>query len=194
MQKFEDQIHLTLEIILNDYRNDRTIDKIKNFDLPDNAILEEILGSLKKIIFPGYFRSHSVKIYTVRNQTSMLLEDVIYKLSKQIAIVLRYDPLYEIAPESEVNKKAQELTLSFFEKIPKIREYIETDVQAAFEGDPAAYNKTEIIYSYPGLFAIFVNRIAHELHLLKVPMIPRIMTEYAHSRTGIDIHPGASIG
>ena len=194
MQKFEDQIHRTLEIILNDYRNDRTIDKIKNFDLPDNAILEEILGSLKKIIFPGYFRSHSVKIYTVRNQTSMLLEDVIYKLSKQIAIVLRYDPLYEIAPESEVNKKAQELTLSFFEKIPKIREYIETDVQAAFEGDPAAYNKTEIIYSYPGLFAIFVNRIAHELHLLKVPMIPRIMTEYAHSRTGIDIHPGASIG
>ena len=194
MQKFEDQIHQMLDVILNDYRNDRTIDKIKNFDLPDNAILEEILGSLKKIIFPGYFRSHSVKIYTVRNQTSMLLEDVIYKLSKQIAIVLRYDPLYEIAPESEVNKKAQELTLLFFEKIPKIREYIETDVQAAFEGDPAAYNKTEIIYCYPGLFAIFVNRIAHELHLLGVPMIPRIMTEYAHSRTGIDIHPGASIG
>lgn len=194
MQKFEDQIHQMLDVILNDYRNDRTIDKIKNFDLPDNAVLEEILGSLKKIIFPGYFRSHSVKIYTVRNQTSMLLEDVIYKLSKQIAIVLRYDPLYEIAPESEVNKKAQELTLSFFEKIPKIREYIETDVQAAFEGDPAAYNKTEIIYCYPGLFAIFVNRIAHELHLLGVPMIPRIMTEHAHSRTGIDIHPGASIG
>ena len=194
MQKFEDRIHQMLDVILNDYRNDRTIDKIKNFDLPDNAVLEEILGSLKKIIFPGYFRSHSVKIYTVRNQTSMLLEDVIYKLSKQIAIVLRYDPLYEIAPESEVNKKAQELTLSFFEKIPKIREYIETDVQAAFEGDPAAYNKTEIIYCYPGLFAIFVNRIAHELHLLGVPMIPRIMTEHAHSRTGIDIHPGASIG
>ena len=194
MQKFEDQIHQMLDVILNDYRNDRTIDKIKNFDLPDNAVLEEILGSLKKIIFPGYFRSHSVKIYTVRNQTSMLLEDVIYKLSKQIAIVLRYDPLYEIAPESEDNKKAQELTLSFFEKIPKIREYIETDVQAAFEGDPAAYNKTEIIYCYPGLFAIFVNRIAHELHLLGVPMIPRIMTEHAHSRTGIDIHPGASIG
>ena len=71
MQKFENQIHETLDLILNDYQNDRTIDKIKNFDLPDNAILEEILGSLKKIIFPGYFRSHSVKIYTVRNQTSM---------------------------------------------------------------------------------------------------------------------------
>ncbi len=194
IQNFEERIQQTLDEILNDYRNNRTIDKIKNFDLPDNAVLEEILHSLKKIIFPGYFRSHSVKIYTVRNQTSMLLEDVIYKLVKQIGIVLRYDPLYEIAPEIEVTKKAQELTLAFLEKIPKIREYIETDVEAAFEGDPAAYNKTEIIYSYPGLYAIFVNRIAHELHLLGVPMIPRIMTEHAHSKTGIDIHPGASIG
>ena len=194
MQNFEEQIHQTLDNILKDYRNDRTIDKIKNFDLPDNAILEEILDSLKKIIFPGYFRNHSVKIYTVRNQTSMLLEDVIYKLVKQISIVLRYDPLYEIAPEIEVTRKAQELTLAFLDNIPKIREYIETDVEAAFEGDPAAYNKTEIIYSYPGLYAIFVNRIAHELHVLGVPMIPRIMTEHAHSKTGIDIHPGATIG
>lgn len=194
MQNFEEQIHQTLDTILNDYQNNRVIDKIKNFDLPDNAILEEILDSLKKIIFPGYFRSHSVKIYTVQNQTSMLLEDVIYKLVKQISIVLRYDPIYESSPESEVTEKAQELTLAFLDQIPKIREYIETDVQAAFDGDPAAYNKTEIIYSYPGLYAIFVNRIAHELHLLGVPMIPRIMTEHAHSKTGIDIHPGATIG
>ncbi len=194
MQNFEQQIHQTLELILNDYNNQRVIDRIKNFDLPDNAVIEKILDSLKKIIFPGYFRSHSVKIYTVRNQTSMLLEDVIYKLTKQIAIVLRYDALYETASEQEVSQKAQELTFSFLEKIPKIREYIETDVQAAFEGDPAADSRTEIIYSYPGLYAIFVNRIAHELHLLKVPMIPRIMTELAHSKTGIDIHPGATIG
>lgn len=194
MQNFEEQIHQVLETILTDYQHDRTIDKIKNFDLPDNAVLEEILHSLKKIIFPGYFRSHSVKIYTVRNQTSMLLEDVIYKLVKQITIVLKYAPIYEHAPEEEVSAKAEEMALAFLNRIPKIREYIETDVQAAFEGDPAAYNKTEIIYCYPGLFAIFVNRIAHELHLLGVPMIPRIMTEYAHSRTGIDIHPGATIG
>ena len=194
MQNFEEKIHHVLDDILTDYQNDRTIDKIKNFDLPDNAVLEEILHSLKKVIFPGYFRSHSVKIYTVRNQTTMLLEDIIYKLVKQISIVLRYDPAYEQAPDSVVSEKAEELTFAFLEKIPQIRAYIETDVQAAFEGDPAAYNRTEIIYCYPGLFAIFVNRIAHELYLLGVPMIPRIMTEHAHSKTGIDIHPGATIG
>jgi len=194
MHNFEEKIHQTLDTILQDYENKRTIDQIKNFDLPDNAVLEEVLESLKKIIFPGYFRSHSVKIYTVRNQTSMLLEDIIYKLAKQISIVLRYTPDYEQASEAEAIAKAEALTFAFLDKIPKIREYIETDVEAAFEGDPAAYNKTEIIYCYPGLYAIFVNRIAHELHLLGVPMIPRIMTEHAHSKTGIDIHPGASIG
>ena len=86
MQNFETKIHEILDVILKDYQNDRTIDKIKNFDLPDNAVLEEILHSLKKIIFPGYFRNHSVKIYTVRNQTSMLLEDVIYKLSNRLQL------------------------------------------------------------------------------------------------------------
>ncbi len=191
---FESKIHDVLENILQDYQGNRTIDQIKNFDLPDNAIIEEILHSLKKIIFPGYFRNHSTKIYTVRNQTSMLLEDVIYKLVKQISIVLRYDPVYENALDEEVTEKSEELTFAFLNKIPKIREYIETDVEAAFEGDPAAYNKTEIIYSYPGLYAIFVNRIAHEFYVLGVPMIPRIMTEHAHSKTGIDIHPGATIG
>lgn len=79
-------------------------------------------------------------------------------------------------------------------KIPLIREYIDTDVQAAFDGDPAAFNKDEIIFSYPGLYAIMVYRIAHQLHILHVPLIPRIMTEFAHGKTGIDIHPGAEIG
>ncbi len=124
----------------------------------------------------------------------MLLEDVIYKLIKQISIVLRYEPDYETAEEAVIQEKAEELTFAFLNQIPKIRAYIETDVQATFDGDPACYNKTEIIYSYPGLFAIMVNRIAHEFYLLGVPMIPRIMTEYAHSKTGIDIHPGAQIG
>ncbi|SEF70248.1 serine O-acetyltransferase [Eubacterium ruminantium] len=94
----------------------------------------------------------------------------------------------------ELNDKAEKLTLEFFKKIPKIREYVDTDIQATFEGDPAAYDKEEIVLSYPGLRATTINRIAHELYLLDVPLIPRIMTEYAHSRTGIDIHPGATLG
>ncbi|MDE6776847.1 MAG: serine acetyltransferase, partial [Oscillospiraceae bacterium] len=118
----------------------------------------------------------------------------IYKLVKQISIVLHYLPEYENKQQEIITNKAEELTFAFLEKIPKIREYIETDVQATFDGDPACFNKTEIIYSYPGLFAIMVNRIAHEFYVLGVPMIPRIMTEHAHSKTGIDIHPGAEIG
>ena len=93
-----------------------------------------------------------------------------------------------------VIKPEKSIKYSFFEKVPKIRDYLESDLQAAYEGDPAAYYKDEIILSYPGMFAVTVNRIAHELYLLSVPLIPRIMTEYAHSITGIDIHPGASIG
>ena len=82
----------------------------------------------------------------------------------------------------------------FMDKIPLIREYLNTDIEAAYLGDPAAYSKEEIIFSYPGLYAIFVNRIAHQLYKLDIPVIPRIMTEYAHGLTGIDIHPGAAIG
>ena len=124
----------------------------------------------------------------------MILEDVIFKLIRQISIVLHYDSEFADADELTLAKRAEDITFEFLGKLPMIREYIEMDVEASFEGDPAAYNKDEIIYSYPGLFAILVNRIAHELFLLRVPLIPRIMTEYAHSRTGIDIHPGASIG
>ena len=130
----------------------------------------------------------------MKNNVTMLLEDVMYRLSKQIAMVLRYLPEYEEAEECDRFLRGEELAAEFVKKIPKLREYINTDVEAAYEGDPAAYNHDEIIFTYPGLFAIMTNRIAHELFLLGVPLIPRIMTEYAHSITGIDIHPGATIG
>lgn len=194
MHKLEEQIDGIMESLLQDYQCGRTIDEIKTFDLPDTEVLESVIRSLQRIIFPGYFRNKAFKVYTVRNTISMQLEDVIYRLTKQIAIVLRYDEQYAHASEEEITERAEYLTFAFLRKIPKIRAYIETDVEAAYEGDPAAYSRTEIIYSYPGLFAIFVNRIAHEFFMLGVPMIPRIMTELAHSKTGIDIHPGATIG
>ena len=194
MHQLTEQIGDITEQLLEDYQGGRTIDEVRTFDLPDNAVIADILQHLQRIIFPGYFRNKAFKVYTMRNQISMLLEDVIYRLSKQIAIVLRDDEQYATASHEELLEHAVDLTFAFLQQIPKIRDYIETDVQAAYEGDPAASSKTEIIYSYPGLYAIFVNRIAHELFLLGVPMIPRIMTEQAHSRTGIDIHPGASIG
>ena len=192
--EIEEKINKLIKKLICDYECGRTIDEVKTFDHPDEEVVIEIIGSLRKILFPGYYRNKSYRVYTVRNNVSMLTEDVAFKLINQIRIVLRYDEKYENADESVITEKAEEITFEFLGKLPKIREYVETDVQAAFDGDPAAYNKDEIIYSYPGLYAIIVNRLAQELFLLGVPLIPRIMTEHAHSKTGIDIHPGASIG
>lgn len=192
--EIEEKINKLIKKLMCDYECGRTIDEVKTFDHPDEEVVIEIIGSLRKILFPGYYRNKSYRVYTVRNNVSMLTEDVAFKLINQIRIVLRYDEKYENADESVISEMAEEITFEFLGKLPKIREYVETDVQAAFDGDPAAYNKDEIIYSYPGLYAIIVNRLAHELFLLGVPLIPRIMTEHAHSKTGIDIHPGASIG
>ncbi len=192
--RLEDEINSVVDSLLADYGGNKTIDEIKTFDQPSRDMLIEILNKLQKIVFPGYFRNDAYKIYTVRNKVSMLVEDVLFNLTKQIAIVIGGADMEECEEKRIVNEKAEGIAFAFMEKLPYIRELIETDVHASFEGDPAAFNTDEIIFSYPGLFAIFVYRIAHELHLLKVPLIPRMMTEYAHSTTGIDIHPGATIG
>ena len=182
------------QMLMDDYTKGRVIDEIKNFDYPDKRIIIEILEKLKMVIYPGYYRNSSYRTYTVRSNISILLEDIIYNLIKQVSIVLKYASAYREADSAAINEASERITFAFLEKIPMIREYIETDIDAAYDGDPAAYNKDEIICSYPGLFAIFTNRIAHELFLLGVPLIPRIMTEHAHSLTGIDIHPGTTIG
>lgn len=194
MHKLETKVNKLIGNILSDYEQGRDIDNIHTFDHPKKEVIIEIIEKLRNIIFPGYFKNGTYRIYTVRNNMTMLLEDVLYNLIKQITIVLRYIPEFEKADENTITDEGEKLAINFLETIPKIREYVNTDVQAAFDGDPAAFNKDEIIFSYPGLFAVMVNRIAHELYLLNIPLIPRMMTEYAHSVTGIDIHPGAQIG
>ncbi|MCR5250317.1 MAG: serine O-acetyltransferase [Lachnospiraceae bacterium] len=192
--KIEERIGSLVEEILSDYKGGKDIDRVLSFDQPDRATILSILEKLQHLVFPGFFRNRSLKVYTVRNDTTMLVEDILFYLQKQLMIVLRYRPELKDSPEEELMGQAEEIAFAFLGKLPKIREYIETDVQASFDGDPAAFYKDEIILSYPGLYAIFVNRIAHELYLLGVPLIPRIMTEHAHSLTGIDINPGATIG
>lgn len=145
--KLENKINDLVTNLLNDYNQERTIDKINTFDHPDKEAIIEILDKLRKIIYPGYYRNKSYKVYTVRNSISMLLEDVIYNLVKQISVVLEYVPAFENVDESKRIEKAEEMTFAFLQQLPKIRAYIETDVQAAFDGDPAAYNKDEIIFS-----------------------------------------------
>lgn len=191
-----DNIDTIVDEILADYgdENGRTIDKMDVFSQPDKDIICDIISKLQRIILLGYYKSKTYRTYTVRNKLSMLIEDVIFNLKKQIGIVFKYNDEYKGKSIEEINETAEKKTFEFLNKIPKIREYIETDLQAAYDGDPAAYSKDEIIFSYPGFYAILVNRIAHELYLLSIPLIPRIMTEHAHSVTGIDIHPGATIG
>ena len=188
MNVLEENISDIVNDLLDDSEDVSETSKI--FNHPDKEVIIDILDSLRKIIFPGYFKNKDIKVFTLRNNLSMLLEDVVFKLTKQISIVLGE----EHRDEEEVIITSRDKALAFIKRIKVIREYILTDVKAAYDGDPAAYSSDEIIYSYPGLFAILVNRIAHELFLLDVPVIPRMMTEYAHSVTGIDIHPGATIG
>lgn len=190
----EHEIADVVKAILADYQNHRAIDRIDLFCQPDKDVVCDIIHKLLKIIYPGYYWDRNFRIYTTTNKLSLLIEDVMYNLNKQIVIALRFSREFENTDDEERNKAAQEISVEFFKQIPKIREYLETDIEAAYDGDPAAYYKDEIILSYPGLLAVTINRIAHELYRLSVPMIPRMMTEYAHSITGIDIHPGATIG
>ena len=182
MDTMENQISQIVDTILADYDSGRDIDRIDLQCLPDRDVVVDMIEKLRCIVFPGFSREKNYRIYNARHNLSMLMEDVIFNLSRQIATILGDE------------EKGRELSLTFFHQIPKVRAMVQTDLQAAFDGDPAASGKEEIIFSYPGLFAITVYRLAHELQLLGVPMLPRMMTEYAHSVTGIDIHPGATIG
>lgn len=182
MFSVEKNIEQVVDLVLEDYNGGRDIDLLEATTQPDKDVIIDIIEKLRRIVFPGYFRNKAYRTYNAKHNLSMLIEDVMFNLSRQISLVL---------PESQ---SAEEISLEFLRQIPKIRQMIQTDLQAAYDGDPAATGMAEIIFSYPGLLAITVYRLAHELYLLQVPMIPRIMTEYAHSITGIDIHPGATIG
>ena len=186
MAEIQKEIENVVDAILEDYRVGRDIDAMDNLRQPDKDVIIETVEKLRRIVFPGYFREKNYRIYNAKHNLSVLIEDVMFNLSRQIALVFQED--------GRTEEDARQICLAFLRRIPSVRDMVQTDLQAAYDGDPAATGMAEVIFSYPGLFAITVYRLAHELYSLKVPMIPRIMTEYAHSVTGIDIHPGATIG
>ena len=153
-----------------------------------------ILEEIRCVVFPGYFDLKGLNRDSIEYHVGELLEDIHYKLKKQVTKALSHTENGESVDYETAREQADQIVTAFLKKIPALREILATDVQAAYDGDPAAFNTDEVIFSYPGVFAITVNRIAHELHVMGVPLIPRIMTEYAHNLTGIDIHPGARIG
>ena len=165
----------------------------KGKHLPNRGAIIGVIKDLRRVMFPGYFGSENITDTAPEYFIGNTLTEVYVTLKKQIETALIYQNTDQIS-EEEISERAMEICKKFFGRLAEIQQMLLKDVQAGFDGDPAAKSKEEIIFSYPGLFAIFVYRIAHELYLMDVPFIPRIMTEYAHSRTGIDINSGATIG
>ena len=189
MTPIEAQIEGIVDSILEDYRHGRTIDNMDVKSHPDKETVVDMIGKLMRIVYPGATREKTYRIYNARHNLSMLIEDVMYNLNKQITLVF-----LGTMGEQDAREKAQQLSLEFFRAIPEVRAIAQTDVEAFFDGDPAAFSVDEIIFCYPGLYAITVYRLAHVLYTLGIPMLPRIMTEHAHSITGIDLNPGATVG
>jgi serine O-acetyltransferase len=181
------------DTILESYREEEKIIKIGAKNQINETIVAELLEKLRDLIFAGFFSKKRLMSDSIEYYVGELLGSLTYHLQKQIARALRNARNVE-EEDAGIEEEAGYITYAFLERIPHIRRILATDVEAFYDGDPAAYNTDEIILSYPGMYAIMVSRLAHELHLLGVPLIPRMMTEYAHSRTGIDIHPGAVIG
>ena len=177
-------------MLASDYHASDTAVSEKNGRLPSRDIIIHLLKEIQRVIFPGYFGSENVISSSSEYFAGNLLTEIYKELKPQVQTAL----LYRSAQEDQAEQRAEEICKTLISRIPEIRRLLLCDVEAGFNGDPAAKSKAEIIVSYPGLFAIFVYRIAHVLYLENVPLIPRIMTEYAHSKTGIDINAGAVIG
>ncbi|MDC7278498.1 serine O-acetyltransferase [Butyrivibrio fibrisolvens] len=191
--KEQQEIDLIVKDILADFDGQKNIDAVDIFNKPDKREVQELVKNLFKIVYPGYFRDKSFKIYNPHNSYAVIIEDAFYHLNKQVFLALDFCKKRGTMTEDDRRKESYRICKAFFGRIPKIREYIESDLLAAYDGDPAAGCFEEIILAYPGLIASTVYRIAHELYVEQVPVLPRMMTELAHSKTGIDIHPGATI-
>ena len=191
---FSEVIPSVAQRILGSSNTENSFQHLDSSPICSRDAAARIIHKARCILFPGYFTQNAL---TSSNLEYCLKEELtaLYKeLSEQIILATQHDCLRYDQPCALCEESSHTKTLEFIQALPRLREILATDVGAAMEGDPAAKGYDEIITSYPGLFAITVQRLAHELYLLQVPRLPRTMTEYAHSFTGIDIHPGARIG
>ena len=169
------------------------INHLDGKNLPSKRAVTTLTQDLLRLLFPGFFDEKLIHSSEIKVETAALLDSVLGKLEDELRKSLEYQPPEGLA-KKDVTHEAHKLTVEFLGSLPRIREILQTDVEAAFNGDPAAASKEEIIVSYPFVEAISVQRLAHELYLKNVALIPRIMTEWAHLRSGMDLHPGAKIG
>jgi serine O-acetyltransferase len=170
------------------------INHLDGKNLPSKTAIASISCDLLRLLFPGFFDEKSIHSSQLKVEIATLMDAVLGRLEEEICKSLEY-----AAPEKKMDARdssrlAHSQTLDFLSNLPRVRDLLQTDTEAAFLGDPAALSREEVIVAYPFIEAIAVQRLAHELYLQGIPLIPRIMTEWAHSRTGIDLHPGAQIG
>jgi len=183
---------LTDQLILS-YARVGGINHLDGKNLPSKTAIAGITVDLLRLLFPGFFDEKSIHSSELKAEMVSLMDSVLGRLEDEIAKSLEYAPP-EGVPKKELRSTGHDLTLDFLASLPRTREILRADAEAAYNGDPAALSQEEIIVAYPFIEAIAVQRLAHELYRKNVALLPRIMTEWAHSRTGMDLHPGARIG
>jgi serine O-acetyltransferase len=179
--------------LLGSYESVGGINHLDGKNLPSRQAIGRITSDLLRLLFPGFFDETAIATAAIRSVTSELLDEVASRLAREIARSLEYARPREL-PDKDLGVAARRLALEFLASLPRVRELLATDVEAAYNGDPAALSKDEVIVAYPFVEAIAAQRLAHELYLHDIALIPRMMTEWAHARSGMDLHPGAHIG
>ncbi len=200
--RLKEQLPQLTNRIVQTYSEIGTINHLGHCPLPNYDVIVSVIEDLREIIYPGYRRREGLHLGNITYHVGDLIDGLHDKLTQQIARALRHEertqgkgkPIDPCQEPTDFEAKGQAMAIRFLEALPQMRRVLATDVQAAFDGDPACRSHDEVIFCYPGLLAITVYRLAHELFRLGVPFIPRMMTEWAHKETGIDLHPGATIG
>lgn len=179
--------------LIASYAKSGGINHLDGTNLPSKTAIQAITCNLLRLVFPGFFDDKPLHSSELKVETTTLMDEVQGRLEDEIYKSLEYRR-GESEEEDDLRPRARELTNEFLSRLPAVRELLQTDTEAAYNGDPAALSKEEVIVAYPFIEAIAIHRLAHELYREDVALIPRIMAEWAHSRTGLDIHPGAQIG
>lgn len=197
--RLKEQLPNLTEEIVATYTPDDAINHLGHCPLPSYEAIIDIMLDLKDVLYPGYRRKVGLHKGNIQYHVGSMVDSLHDQLTIQIARALRHEDRVrrnhnDCESDIDFEAKGQTMAIELLKRIPKLRRTLATDVHAAYEGDPACQTTDEVVFCYPGFSAITVFRIAHELVLLDVPFIPRMMTEWAHQQTGIDIHPGADIG
>jgi len=193
-RKYREEIPQIVDLLVRSCSDGLCFDHVGPEPIPSRESVIDIIHKVSLVLYPGYFIRNRLDQVNLSFYLGQEVTALFETLSEQITLAIRHDCIRHNQPCVQCEERGQELSIGFLHELPQMRTALAEDVRAAFEGDPAAKSYDEIIFSYPGLFAVTVYRIAHQLHALDVPLLPRIMSEFAHSLTGIDIHPGAHIG